>query len=145
MTPEEPRPDPSRRSLTDYVAEALAKIETEEGHAELERQHELVEAEAQRERLEALRSQDQDALEAKEDAMTPPEVRPESRLNPILPVVSVSEAPEREAGRLAFAGILDAGRQLPDAQLPLLPAPEGPRVPLLELVDRWGVPTMARG
>ena len=85
MTPEEPRQDPSRRSLTDYVAEALAKIETEEGHAELERQHELVEAEAQRERLEALRSQDQDALEAKEDAMTPPEVRPESRLNPILP------------------------------------------------------------
>ena len=48
MTPEEPRQDPSRRSLTDYVAEALAKIETEEGHAELERQHELVEAEAQR-------------------------------------------------------------------------------------------------
>ena len=31
------------------------------------------------------------------------------------------------------------------AQLPLLPAPEGPRVPLLELVDRYGVPTMAQG
>ena len=26
-----------------------------------------------------------------------------------------------------------------------LPAPEGPRVPLLELVDRYGVPTMAQG
>ena len=74
-------------------------------------------------------------------------MRPESRPDPILPVaVSVREHPAREAGRLAFGGIVDLDQDLPaDRQLPLLPAPEGPRVPLLELVDRYGVPTMAQG
>lgn len=63
---------------------------------------------------------------------------------PLLPVVqSASEAPEREAGRLAFGGILD-GRELP-AQLPLLEAPDGPRVPLLELADCRGGPIMTKG
>ena len=68
------------------------------------------------------------------------------RLDPILPTVaSVREYPTREAGRLAFGGLLDADRELPDAQLPLLPMPEGPRVPLLELQDNRGVPTMRLG
>ena len=85
-------------------------------------------------------------VEAVENAPEPPEVRPERRVDPILPVVveSVKEAPEREAGRLAFGGIVEDRKSLP-AQLPLLPRPEGPRVPILELADWRGVPTMARG
>ena len=72
-------------------------------------------------------------------------MRPERRIDPIFPVVqSVREAPEREAGRLAFGGIIEDRKSLP-AQLPLLPTPEGPRVPLLELSDWRGVPTMAKG
>ena len=47
---------------------------------------------------------------------------------------------------MAFGGIVNPKQGLPEAtQLPLLPAPEGPRVPLLDLVDRYGVPTMAQG
>ena len=57
---------------------------------------------------------------------------------------SVTEAPEREAGRLAFGGILDAGDARP-GQLPLFPSPDGPRVPILELADIRGGPIMARG
>ena len=73
-------------------------------------------------------------------------MRSDARVDPILPVVSVREPVERIAGRLAFGGIVDPRQDLPEpAQLPLLPAPEGPRVPLLELVDRYGIPTMARG
>ena len=72
-------------------------------------------------------------------------MRPERRIDPIFPVVqSVREPPEREAGRLAFGGIIEDRKSLP-AQLPLLPTPEGPRVPLLELSDWRGVPTMAKG
>ena len=82
----------------------------------------------------------------------PPDVLPlepvpaETRPDSILPVVgqSVSEPPEREAGRLAFGGLVE-GRSDPGGQLPLLPAPEGPRVPLLELADVRGGPIMARG
>ena len=70
-----------------------------------------------------------------------------TRVDPILPdfrAVEVREHPAREAGRLAFGGVVEE-RELPHAQLPLLPAPEGPRVPVLELSDSRGVPTMARG
>ena len=75
----------------------------------------------------------------------PPTVRPEARPDPLLPVVqAVREAPEREAGRLAFGGILDAGDP-PPGQLAMFPAPEGPRVALLELTDAHGVPTMTQG
>ena len=133
--------EPHESKLTDYL--------TEEGRQSLLEERELVEAEAQRERLEALQIQTRplDAPEVGEEAQTPPEVRPESRLDPILPVaVSVREHLARKAGRLAFGGIVDLDQDLPaDRQLPLLPAPEGPRVPLLELVDRYGVPTMAQG
>ena len=133
-----------KRKLTDLVSEVLAKSQTEEGRRELGEERERLNAEAlqkapQREkRLEA-------PLEAGKDVQEPPEVRPERRNDSILPVVTVREAPEREAGRLAFGGIVDGKRDLSDAQLPLLPAPEGPRVPLLELVDWHGIPTMTRG
>ena len=75
----------------------------------------------------------------------PPEAAAETRPDPLLPVVQVSESPEREAGRLTFGGILEAGERPPPGQLPLFPAPDGPRVPLLELVDAHGVPTMVQG
>ena len=70
-----------------------------------------------------------------------------SRIDPILPVVvvTVQEAPERVAGHLAFGGIVDGRDDLDEAQLPLLPGTDGPRVPLLELVDIRGGPVMARG
>ena len=72
-------------------------------------------------------------------------MRPERRIDPILPVmVTVQEHPEREARRLAFGGIIEDRKSLP-AQLPLLPPREGPCVPILELSDWRGVPTMARG
>ena len=75
----------------------------------------------------------------------PPVVAAESRCDPLLPVVrSVTEATERTAGRLAFGGILDAGDPRP-GQLALFPGTDGPRVPILELVDAHGVPTMAQG
>ena len=138
---------PHESKLTDYLTEALAKSLTEEGRQSLLEERELVEAEAQREQLEALQIQTRplDAPEVGEEAQTPHEVLPESRLDPILPaVVTVQEHPAREAGRLAFGGIVE-GRELPPAQLPLLPAAEGPRVPLLELSDWRGIPTMARG
>ena len=62
----------------------------------------------------------------------PPIVAAETRPDPLLAVVqSVKEPPERVAGRLAFGGIVDDQ----PAQLPLLKAPEGPRVPMLELTD----------
>ena len=84
-------------------------------------------------------------VESAGDAPEAPKVRAEKRLDPILPVVqSVREHGAREAGRLACGGIIEESQSLP-AQLPLLPAPEGPRVPLLELVDRHGVPTMVQG
>ena len=75
----------------------------------------------------------------------PPKVRANRRLDPLLPVVrTVREAPEREAGRLAFGGIVE-GRKSKPAQLPLLPASEGPRVPLLDLVDERDGPIMVQG
>ena len=76
----------------------------------------------------------------------PPVVAAESRRDPLLPVVrSVTEAPERTAGRLALGGI--GGQNIPagGAQLPLIPSPPGPRVPLLEVADMRGGPIMARG
>ena len=138
--------EPHESKLTDYLTEALAKSLTEEGRQSLLEERKLLEAEVQREALQ-LQARPLDAPEVGEEAQTPPEVRPESRPDPILPVaVSVREHPAREAGRLAFGGIVDLDQDLPaDRQLPLLPAPEGPRVPLLELVDRYGVPTMAQG
>ena len=70
-------------------------------------------------------------------------MRAVARVDPILPSVRVEEHPARTAGRLAFGGLVD-DKSLP-VQLPLLPATKGPRVPLLELADRQGIPTMARG
>ena len=108
--------EPHESKLTDYLTEALAKSLTEEGRQSLLEERELVEAEAQRERLEALRIQTRplDAPEVGEEAQMPPEVHPESRPDPILPVaVSVREHPARETGRLAFGGIVDLDQDLP--------------------------------
>ena len=85
-------------------------------------------------------------VETAEKGTEPPEIATATRPDPILPVVveRVAEAREREAGRLAFGGIIEDQKSFP-SQLPLLPAPEGPRVAILELSDWRGVPTMARG
>ena len=146
--------EPHKSKLTDYLIEALAKSHTEEGRQELLEARAILDAEAQRKLQEAAQREKQplEAAEAgttaqtpPEDGQEPPEVRPERRIDPIFPVVqSVREPPEREAGRLAFGGIIEDRKSLP-AQLPLLPTPEGPRVPLLELSDWRGVPTMAKG
>ncbi len=140
--------EPHESKLTDYLTEALAESLTEEGRQSLLEERELMEAEAQRERLETLQVQTRplDAPEVGEEAQTPPEVRPESRLDPIIPVVKIREHPAREAGWLAFGGILDPDREMPDAQLPLFATGgQGPRVALLELQDWRGVPTMSQG
>ena len=81
------------------------------------------------------------------DSILPPRPVPaETRPDPILPVVeSVSEPPERTAGRLAFGGLVDATGEPMDGQLPLLPSGDAPMVPILELVDQRGGPIMARG
>ena len=105
--------EPHKPKLTDYLTEALAKSLTEEGRQSLLEERKLLEAEAQREQREQrealqIQARPLDAPEVGEEAQTPPEVRPESRPDPILPVaVSVREHPAREAGRLAFGGIVD--------------------------------------
>ena len=80
----------------------------------------------------------------------PPQVRAARRLNPILPVVKRlpevkvgGGSPEREAGQRVLGLVpLDHRR----GQLPLFgPSAEGPRVALLEMADRAGMVTMAKG
>ena len=86
-------------------------------------------------------------LVAPEGSQEPVSVRPVTRPDPILPVVrvhSVNEHSAVEAGRLAFGGLVE-GRDDLDAQLPLLPGTDGPRVSLLDLADVRGGPIMARG
>ena len=140
--------EPNR--LTDYLTEDQPEAELKQ----LREVHERATAEAQRQIQEA--SQREKQAEPKLEtgkgrdrsprgSTEPPKMRSESRVDPILPVLaSVRQAPAREAGQLAFGGIVE-GRELAGAQLPLLPAPEGPRVSLLEIADVRGGPIMARG
>ena len=80
------------------------------------------------------------------DVPPPRPVPANLRPDPLLPVVqSVREAPEREAGWLAFGGLVDASGKPLDGQLPLLPSGEAPLAPLQELADQRGGPVMARG
>ena len=79
------------------------------------------------------------------DETPPPLMQAETRPDPILPVVRVTEPPERTAGRLAFGGIVNERGDLLDGQLPLFDTPELPRVPILELADVRGGPIMAQG
>lgn len=147
--------------LTELLREAIAKAETAEGRRELREQRERMEAEALQTAQKAAQAApapseavgdgqavpgDSESTQGASGGDTEPvKVRADTRIDPIFPVVqSVREHPAREAGRLAFGGIIEDRQSLP-AQLPLLPAPEGPRVPLLELSDYRGVPTMARG
>ena len=140
------------KTLTEYLSEALAKSRTEEGRQELLDESERLEAEARQATQEAAQAAPVSPEAAGGDEGTPVapepfEMRAVTRVDPILPdfrAVEVREHPAREAGRLAFGGVVEE-RELPPAQLPLLPAPEGPRVPVLELSDSRGVPTMARG
>ena len=77
------------------------------------------------------------------DVLPPEPVPAETRRDSLLPVVqSVSEPPEREAGRLAFGGLIE-GRADPGGQAPLAASPgrpprpamlHGPRNPC---VDGW--------
>ena len=140
QTPEKPTGDPR----LDAILARLAAKAAEEGARKT--------AEAEIEPQSGPESARSDSpggkgrVESAENAQEAPGVPAEKRSDPILPVVieRVEEAPEREAGRLAFAGVVEERKSLP-AQLPLLPRPEGPSVPILELSDWRGVPTMARG
>ena len=73
-----------------------------------------------------------------------PRVDAETRPDPILSTWRTGEAPEREAGRLSFGGLVPDPAPAPPGQLPLLPTHVA-RVALLELADLTGVPTMAQG
>lgn len=79
------------------------------------------------------------------EAMPPRPTKSETRPDPLLPVVrTVKEAPEREAARLAFGGLVEAGED-PGVQLTMFPSTPGPVVPLLDMADMRGGPIMARG
>ena len=139
------------KKLTDLFKEAIAKADTEEGRRELVEERRRMEAEARQTAQKAAQAaptapKDVQTLDTTaKRAQEPQRVRAEARIDPIFPIIqSVREHPAREAGRLAFGGIIEDRQSLP-AQLPLLSAPQGPRVPLLELVDRYGVPTMVQG
>lgn len=137
------------KRLAELMREAIAKSRTEEGRRELAEEHERLDEEARQATQKAARAASETAKtpekeERPQKAPETPEVRAERRVDPILPVARVREHPAREAGRLIFAGVIEERKSLP-AQLPLLPRPEGPRVPILELSDWRGVPTMARG
>ena len=90
------------KKLTELVREVIAKGQTEEG------------------RREFLEERERISPGGPDAAQEPPEVRPERRLDPILPVVTVREPPAREPGRLAFGGVIEERKSLP-AQIPLLP------------------------
>lgn len=79
-------------------------------------------------------------LEAAEVPLPP--VTANVRVDPILPAIRISQAPERDRGQLLGGLIPDD----PPAALPLVPdAALGVRVPLLEVADAYGVVSMARG
>ena len=137
------------KELTEYLSEALAKSRTEEGRRELLEESERLKAEARQVAQAAPPGGGRPPRDVQGAPVAPEpfEMHAVTRVDPILPdfrAVEVREHPAREAGRLAFGGVVEE-RELPHAQLPLLPAPEGPRVPVLELSDSRGVPTMARG
>ena len=72
------------------------------------------------------------------------EDRADRRIMPALRIVGPT--PERERGRL-FGGLVDDRTRDAAASLSLFPdmEPERPRVPLLEIVDRAGLPIRSRG
>ena len=72
------------------------------------------------------------------------ETRADRRIMPALRIVGPT--PERERGRL-FGGLVDDRTRNAAASLSLFPdlEPERPQVPLLEIVDRAGLPIRSRG
>ena len=135
------------KSPTELFTEAIAKSQTKEGRRELLEQRKRMKTES----LQAA----QKAAEATavhggdQKAEEPQGVRAVTRVDPILPalrVTSVLEPRAREAGRLAFGGLVEGREDLPEMQLPLFDlGREGPRVAMLELADARGGPIMARG
>ena len=140
------------QKLTELFKEAVARSETEEGRRELREQRERLEAGA----IPNAEKQAQTAAAAAEPVEASAEgkvargaVRASTRNDPILPalrVTSVLEPRAREAGRLAFGGLVEGREDLAETQLPLFDrGQEGPRVAMLELADARGGPIMARG
>ena len=138
------------KKVMELFKEAIAKAETEEGRRELREQRERMEAEA----LRNVEKAGDAAPAAPEPGEATPEgkvkgVRAVIRADPILPglrVTSVLEPRAREAGRLAFGGLVEGREDLTETQLPLFDrGQEGPRVAMLELADARGGPIMARG
>ena len=140
------------KKLTELVREAIAKGETEEGRRELREQRERMEAEAIRSVEKAVQAAPAapESVEASAEGKVERKgVRAVTRNDPILPalrVTSVLEPRAREAGRLAFGGLVEGREDLAETQLPLFDrGQEGPRVAMLELADARGGPIMARG
>ena len=140
------------KKLTELFREAITKAETEEGRQELREQRERTEAEAIRSVEKAAQAVPAapEAVEASAEGKVEREgVRAVTRVDPILPalrVTSVLEPRAREAGRLAFGGLVEGREDLTETQLPLFDlGQEGPRVAMLELADARGGPIMARG
>ena len=78
-------------------------------------------------------------LEAAEVPLPP--VTANVRVDPILPAIRISQAPERDRGQL-FGGLIPDD---PPAALPLVPdAALGVRVPLLEVADPWPAAAVRR-
>ena len=108
------------KTLTEYLSEALAKSRTEEGRQELLDESERLEAEARQATQEAAQAAPVSPEAAGGDEGTPVapepfEMRAVTRVDPILPdfrAVEVREHPAREAGRLAFGGVVEE-RELP--------------------------------
>lgn len=146
----------AEKKITELFKEAVEKAETPEGREKLREDRKRMEAEA----VEAAREASQrpkTAQEAPTDAQTstaskdeePQAVRAVTRSDPILPALRVEaffEPPAREAGRMAFGGLVGGREDVSETQLPLFDLDqEGPRVAILELADVRGGPVMARG
>ncbi len=131
--PSAPDPDPDPAACTCRPVEARLTIQREDGTVRYRGPALYVEA--------CRPGCPGDGLEAEVKAWQngPERVAAETRPDPILPTVKVEERKELPA----LGGLTD-GRE-PPAQLPLISAPDGPRVPFLEMADVAGVPTMARG
>ena len=139
-TPEKPTGDPRLDAILGRIA---ANVATQEAGKAAEA---AIEPQSGPESGRSDSSRGKGRGESAENAPEAPGVRPVKRPDPILPRIRVEEHPSREAARLAFGGLVDGRDDLPKlGQLPLFRAPDGPRVPLLELADARGGPIMARG
>ncbi|MDE2806553.1 MAG: hypothetical protein OXN18_15530 [Gemmatimonadota bacterium] len=140
------------KKLTELVKEVLAKGDTKEGRRELREKREGASKEAASKAAAEAPGDSSGAenVQKVEDGDEEVEgMRAVTRVDPILPALSgakVLEPAAREAGRLAFGGLVEGRENLAETQLPLFDlGQEGPRVAMLELADARGGPVMARG